>query len=343
MENLRIVMKVIGLLLVCSACAEAVTIDWVTVGDAGNISDTEVMNDGTTGYGSVSYVYWIGKYEVTNSQYCEFLNAVAREDPYGLYNPDMSRGVWDTGGIIRVSTSNGNLYSVKAGRGNNPVNYVSWYDALRFANWLHNGRPDGPQNTDTTEDGAYTFSGATSVGPRNLGAKVFLPSEDEWYKAAYYKAGGIDAGYWDYATQSDTRPSLVTPPGGANSANGGNAPADGLTDVGAYVNSVSAYGTYDQNGNLSEWTETRSGPSQWCLRGGAWDIDPIVMVAYVRDFNKPVYSEAWNFGFRVATIPEPAVILLLGLGGLGLRKKSKIKIKNQNYKAKSKVSVRFAF
>lgn len=278
------------------------------------------MNDKTTGYGSVSYVYWIGKYEVTNSQYCEFLNAVAAVDTYGLYNADMAGGVWDSGGIVRTDSRWGYRYSVKAGRGNNPVNYVSWYDAVRLANWLHNGQPVGPQDATSTEDGAYTFSGATSVGRRNPGAKVFLPSEDEWYKAAYYKAGGTDAGYWDYATQSDTQPTLEPPPGGNNSANAGTAPAGGhgLTNVGAYVDSVSAYGTYDQNGNVAEWNETRFGLAGWCLRGGSWDINPTVMAAYLRDSTGTTYSETWNFGFRVATVPEPATILLFGLGGLAL-------------------------
>lgn len=320
MKRSEVIMVGVGVLLACSACARAVLIEWVTVGDAGNAADTEVMNDKTTGYGSVSYVYCIGKYEVTNSQYCEFLNAVATADTYGLYNPDMAGGVWDCGGIVRAESRWGYRYSVRPGRGNNPVNYVSWYDALRFANWLHNGQPVGPQDATSTEDGAYTFSGATSVGRRNPPAKIFLPSEDEWYKAAYYKAGGTDAGYWDYATQSDTQPILEPPPGGNNSANAGTAPAGGhgLTNVGAYVDSVSAYGTYDQNGNVAEWNETRFGLGGWCLRGGSWDINPVTMAAYLRDSTGTMYSEAWNFGFRAAMVPEPATVLLFGLGGLAL-------------------------
>ena len=50
------------LLGMAGTAAQAVNIDWVTVGDPCNTADTEVMNDGTTGYGSVSYVYRIGKY-----------------------------------------------------------------------------------------------------------------------------------------------------------------------------------------------------------------------------------------------------------------------------------------
>ena len=63
---------------------------FVAVGNADNVPDTEVMTlGGTTGYGSVGYGYWIGKFEVTTGQYTEFLNAVAATDTYGLYNTSM--------------------------------------------------------------------------------------------------------------------------------------------------------------------------------------------------------------------------------------------------------------
>ena len=92
----------------------AVTFDWVTVGDPGNPSDTEVMSDGTTGYGSVGYVYRISKHEVTNAQYAEFLNAVAKTDTYALYdsrmgNPNPVDGGY--GGITRSGISGGLTYS----------------------------------------------------------------------------------------------------------------------------------------------------------------------------------------------------------------------------------------
>ena len=66
------------------------SLQMVTVGDPGNAADTTVMNDGTTGYGSVPYVYRIGEYDVTVGQYCQFLNAVAKIDTFGLYNSDMA-------------------------------------------------------------------------------------------------------------------------------------------------------------------------------------------------------------------------------------------------------------
>jgi len=71
---------------------------------------------------------------------------------------------------------------------NKPVNYISWFRAARYCNWLHNNKPAGAQNISSTEDGSYSLNGAvTGVGiARNSEAKFWIPSEDEWYKAAYY-------------------------------------------------------------------------------------------------------------------------------------------------------------
>ena len=130
--------------LISSATA-TVTIDYVTVGNAGNAADT-------TGYGAVSYAYQIGKYEVTNAQYGAFLNAAAQTDSYGLYNSGMSDF-----GITRGGSSGSYTYSVTTALANRPVVYVSWFDAARMANWMMNGQGSG-----STETGAYTLNGAIS-------------------------------------------------------------------------------------------------------------------------------------------------------------------------------------
>src|SRR5439155_16248672 len=95
--------------------------------------------------GAVAHKFRFGKYEVSNAQYAAFLNSVAATDTYSLYNPQSS-------GIARSGSSGSYSYSTIAGQANLPVNYVSWYDALRFANWLDNGEPVGPQSSATTED-----------------------------------------------------------------------------------------------------------------------------------------------------------------------------------------------
>ena len=124
-----------------------VAIDYVTVGNPGNAADT-------TGYGAVAYTYQIAKYETSISQYAEFLNAKAKSDPYGLWNIMMTDG--KIVGIGRSGASGSYTYSV-IGSGNRPISCVSWFDAARFVNWMHNGQGNG-----STETGAYTLNGAMS-------------------------------------------------------------------------------------------------------------------------------------------------------------------------------------
>ena len=136
---------VVVVLLATTGISQAVVMDWVTVGNAGNAADS-------TGYGSVGYEYKISKYEVTAGQYTEFLNAVADTDTYGLYDTLM----WADGygcKIERSGSAGSYTYSVASDWADRPVNLVSWYDCLRFANWLHNGQPTGSQDAVTTEDG----------------------------------------------------------------------------------------------------------------------------------------------------------------------------------------------
>ena len=115
-------------------------------------------------------------------------------------------------GIARSGSSGSYSYSV-IGNGNHPVAYVSWLDAARFTNWLHNGQPTGLGEVNaSTEGGAYTLNGDTTSGmeTKNASAAYWIPTEDEWYKAAYYQSaanGGDADGYWEYPTMSNLTPS----------------------------------------------------------------------------------------------------------------------------------------
>ena len=150
----------VGLWMVCGAGVTRgeVEIEWVRVGDPGNEGEWSGSGHGGWGMarfcGAVDYEYRIGKYEVTNAQYCAFLNAVASvDDPNQLFAHLAVAPEHDTIGIYRSGTVGDYTYTLRPGRENHPVTWVSFFSAARFANWLHNGQPVGLQDETTTEDG----------------------------------------------------------------------------------------------------------------------------------------------------------------------------------------------
>lgn len=315
-------------LLLAPQPGQAVTIDTVPVGNPGN------ANDPLTGnlYGGVGYGYRIGTYEVTNSQYAAFLNAKAASDPLHLYNSAMDS---DTRGGISQSGIDGSFtYAPEANMGDKPVIYVSWYDSIRFANWLNNG-----QGTGDTETGAYTLLGGTATPSnglsiaRNGGAAWFLTSENEWYKAAYHQPaaqGGDADNYWHYPTASNSVPTIAT----ANSVGGISNPGANVVNYfsGADWNSMfgnvttvgsagplsdSFYGTADQGGNVWEWNEALYTSLFRVLRGGSWGGDTVSLQSSSRDVGDPSF-EGGLIGFRVATVPEPSSFILGALGLAGV-------------------------
>jgi sulfatase modifying factor 1 len=328
-------------LLCLGGAAHAVTIATVPVGNPGNAG--ELSGAGAGGYGpdricgSVAYSYNIGKYEVTAGQYTDFLNAKATvSDPYGLYSTYMADPTNYGGCNIQRggggTVPNPYTYTVASDWANRPVNYVSYWDSLRFANWLGNG-----QGAGATETGAYTLGGYNGQDgrtiQRNAGWKWAVTSEDEWYKAAYYKGGNTTAGYWDYPTKSNTAPAnqvLSTDPGNSANYYSNNGYAIGgpywRTNVGEFENSASAYGTFDQGGNVWEWDEAivyeDSNYAYRGLRGGAFVYGYYInlQASYRYDYDSYYYydptHENLNIGFRVSeVVPEPSSIIALS-GGL---------------------------
>ena len=285
----------------------AANMSMVTVGNAGNAADT-------TSYGAVPYRYKIGAYDVTGSQYTEFLNAVGSTDTFGLYDADMGTDP-NSYGYAQISQSGSfgsYTYAVMNGTGNRPITFVSWFDCARFANWMSNGRPSGAQNDTTTENGAYNLNGAASgnnvsknaTNPNTgLAPTFWIPLENEWYKAAYYSpnyGGSGIGGYYAFATQSNSAPG-TTIGGSANQANyndvGGSA-----TDVGSFSGSASFYGTFDQTGNVFQWNDldgTGDRPSRG-LRGGYWFNDSGDVSSSYRDTIGPGFGYG-SIGFRLAS------------------------------------------
>ena len=206
---------------------------------------------------------------------------------------------------------------------NRPISYVSWFDAARFANWMTNGQGSG-----ATETGAYTLAGGQISGTApaaNAGASFRMPTEDEWYKAAYYSPnyGGTGVGnYYAYATQSNADPG-TTIGSSPNQANY-NDSIGHATDVGSFSGSGGFYDTFDQSGNVFQWNDLdgTTGSSRG-VRGGNWYNDSNDVSSSSR-YNIDPSSAIISVGFRLASpaaVPEPstAVLVLAGLACGGWR------------------------
>ena len=330
--------KLSSMILTAAACYAAVaqadvfnmgtgitSLETVQVGNPGNAADTAAHSGNPAGQGAVGYAYNIGKYEVTAAQYAEFLNAVADTDTYALYNSGMSNISYGSG-IARSGISGGYTYTVDADFVNRPVNYVSWGDSARFANWLHNGQLAGAQGLSTTEDGAYYLNGATTDAAlmavsREADWKWAVTSEDEWYKAAYHdKTAGLAATYFDYPTGTNSFPGRDMADVSGNNANyytgSGAYPIDSgkyTTLVGEFQNSDSPYGTFDQGGNVWDRNESVLYGLERGARGGPFNSYLVSLLASARNSISPTY-EYYDAGFRVASVPEPgSLAMLLGL------------------------------
>jgi sulfatase modifying factor 1 len=235
------------------------------------------------------------------------------------------------GGITYTAgAASGLKYTIRTSMGDKPVSYVSWYDSARFTNWLHNG-----QGAGGTETGAYTLSGNTGIITKNVGATVWLPSENEWYKAAYYDPtpGASGNNYWLYPTQSDTVPTVGTANASGSISNPGgnvanyNLGADWNTEDGNTTTVGSAmannyYGTLDQGGNVWEWNDAVISGTLRGIRGDSFINAESFMRSSYRGSVNPV-NDYGDVGFRVASVPEPTSLALtmLASGLVLLRRK----------------------
>jgi len=275
-------------------------IDFVDVGNAGNANDVGPFGGP---YGGVANNFRIGTFEVSR-------DAITKANAVG-----------NLGITLADMTSFG-------GNGvNRPATGTSWNEAARFVNWM---------NTSSGFSAAYKFAfqpgdGGYSANSniilwdvadagynasnlyRNSNAFYFLPSENEWYKAAYYSGSGTT--YFDYAQQSDTIPNVVANGPTGAVYNGQSGPAD-VADAGG----SSFYGTRGQNGNVWEWNESAfaapndSLSENRAIRGGNWVLSANFLRSSFRGTGDPVVEDN-DLGFRVASVPEPSTAILILMAG----------------------------
>ena len=279
--------------------ANAFTMEFVTIGNPNNAADTTGSPNPA---GAVSYTYNIGKYEVSRDM---------------ITKANSAGGLGIT--LLNMSSYGGNGV-------NRPATGVSWYEAATYVNWL---------NTSTGGTAAYKFVGGTfqlwsetdagynaSNMFRNSLAKYWLPSSNEWYKAAY---GNLNGTWNNYATGSDSAPTSVASGTAANTAV--YTPQSGPADI-TSAGGLSPWGTMGQGGNAWEWNETAyDGTNNTAgenreLRGGYWgNVSTFLAASYRYDINPSSGND--GIGFRVASVPEPSagLLVVLGLSGLLLRRR----------------------
>ena len=274
------------------------TIDFVSIGNAGNEADTAT-------YGAVPYEYRAGKYEIS-------LDAITNATASGMAN-----------------------VTARAVTGSQPAADIDWYEAAAFVNFLNTNSGKTAAYDLTFSSGSWSMAlwssgqawtaGGTNLY-RNKDAFYFLPSENEWYKAAYYNAAGTN--YFLYPTGSDTAPTAV-----ASGTNAGSAVYNAVASVPAIVDSaggLSPYGTMGQGGNIFEWNESAfdgsnsSSSENRAIRGGSWGSSENNLRSSGRVNDDPAF-EFFFIGFRVASVPEPSTyaLLLLGAGAVYLWKRRK--------------------
>lgn len=273
--------------------------EFVEIGNLGNAADTMGTPDPA---GAVGYTYNMGKFEVS-------------ED------------------MINKANTLGSLGITKHTRGTNkPATGVSWNEAARFVNWLNTSQGYSPAYKFALQpgDGGYSASsqillweaadmGFDATNPfRNSLAHYFLPSVDEWYKAAYYNPN--TSTYFDYPTGSDMAPTPVASGMTAVTAVYNGQP--GLADV-TVAGGLSPYGIMGMGGNVHEWEETTfdlmngSSSSARGVRGGDWGSSSSGLSSLFRNSSSPA-SEGGSIGFRVVSVPEPSSLVLGALGLVGL-------------------------
>ncbi len=306
-----------------AALGQGYDIDWVTIGDVGNPAYENQFGGIVDGRGSVGYEYRIGRYEVTTSQWMEFVNTFSTQSDelrnfgrpsYWGATPD---GSYDGPGI-RWKLNNAIEHAELL-----PVHGIDWREAAMLANWLHNNKSS---DLSAIENGAYDTSTFTRNNDgsfndqltRSPDARFWIPSLDEWAKAVHYdpdRFGFGQGGWWEQPNGTDTELLPGLPGRGQTSASLEDA---GLNiPLGAYLDVQSPWGLFDVSGGTLEWTEEATNDRQFRWADGAptragEDFLLVDRADQMAD-GRP-WIGGLRYGIRLAAaVPAPGTSLLLAL------------------------------
>ncbi len=321
---------------VCSAAIAdpGDSIDFVTIGAPGNPGQvTANPNELANGRGGVAYEYRIGRMEVTTAQWVEFFNA-AFARPQSEWIPFVPNGGIFWGATPTTPTVPGGLrWTVTPSNANRPVGDITWRTAAIYCNWLHNG---GGTDRSAFLTGAYdisTFGYTGTIGniftdqtTHSPEARYWIPTWDEWIKAAHYdpnKNGPGQGGYWEFPNASDV-PLIYGPPGVGQANSGYNNPSPFGIPLGSYPGEQSPWGLLDVAGETAEWTEEvrtlLDGARYRIYEGSSWGQSAVGARnddrAGERAGDQFPSAFGIDYGFRVASsIPSPGTYAL-GVGAL---------------------------
>ncbi|MBX9737016.1 MAG: formylglycine-generating enzyme family protein [Phycisphaerales bacterium] len=236
--------------------------EFVTVGAPGNAGYEGGQFGNNAGAGAVADPFRIARTQVTNGQWVNFANAYL---PHIIARGDDPARQWGIFGSVFVGyDASQGRYVTSPGAENYAAN-MSWRMAARYCNWLCN---DQRNDAAAFENGAYdtsTFGNGpnntfTDQITHNAGARFYIPTRDQWVKAAYFdpnRNGAGQAGYWEYPHASSVAPRYDFPENGGESIAGleGIPLFSWYLPVGSYQNTQSPWGLFDLSGSSRDWNE----------------------------------------------------------------------------------------